>query len=142
MQRKLYWNPIMNPAQLQQLLGVWNHTQANYPANQCIHQLFEFQVERTPDNIAVIFENGSLTYRELNHRANQLAHYLQTLEVKPDVLVGICLKRSLEMVIGLLGILKAGGAYIPLDPAYPQERLAFMIEDSQLPVLLTESDQS
>ncbi|MGK7876876.1 MAG: amino acid adenylation domain-containing protein [Xenococcaceae cyanobacterium] len=115
--------------------------QPDYLSNKCIHQLFESQVERTPDDIAVIFEEQQLTYRELNRRANQLGHYLQALQVGPEVLVGICMKRSLEMVIGLLGILKAGGAYVPLDPAYPQERLAFMIENSQLPVLLTERDQ-
>ncbi len=131
----------MSPAELQQLLGKWNHTQANYPTNQCIHQLLESQVERTPDNMAVIFENKSLTYRELNSRANQVARYLQTLQVGSEVLVGICMERSLEMAIALLGILKAGAAYVPLDPAFPQERLALMLEDSQLSVLLTESDQ-
>ena len=122
----------------QRLLGNWNNTQADYP-NQCIHQLVESQVERTPNNIAFSFENSSLTYRELNSRANQLARYLQTLGVKPDALVGICVERSLDMVIGLLGILKAGGAYVPLDPSYPQERLAFMIEDSRCQVLLSNS---
>mgnify|MGYP005841699743 CR=1 FL=1 len=130
----------MTPAELQQLLGTWNQTQADYPMHQCIHQLVESQVERTPDKIAVTFENSSLTYQELNRRANQLAHYLQTLGVGTEVLVGICMKRSLSMAITLLGILKAGGAYVPLDPDYPQERLAFMLEDSQLPVLLTERD--
>lgn len=103
-----------------------------------IHQLVELQVSKTPDAIAVIFEDQQLTYRELNERANQLAHYLQTLGVKPEVLVGICVERSLEMIVGLLGILKAGGAYVPLDPSYPQERLSFIIEDTQLPVLLTQ----
>ena len=132
---------LLTPPQLQHLLKLWNQTQADYPTNQCIHQLLELQVERTPDNIAIIFEEQQITYRELNRRANQLAHYLQTLQVGPDVLVGICMKRSLEMVIGMLGILKAGGAYVPLDPTYPKERLAFTIEDSQLPVLLTEHDQ-
>ncbi|MCA1992324.1 MAG: amino acid adenylation domain-containing protein [Coleofasciculus sp. S288] len=130
----------MTPAELQQLLGKWNQTQADYPMHQCIHQLVESQVERTPDKIAVTFENSSLTYQELNRRANQLAHYLQILGVGAEVLVGICMKRSLSMAIALLGILKAGGAYVPLDPDYPQERLAFMLEDSQLPVLLTERD--
>jgi amino acid adenylation domain-containing protein len=102
------------------------------------HQLFEFQVKRTPDAVAVVFEGEHLTYQELNHRANQLAHYLRTLGVGPEVLVGICMKRPLEMIVGLLGILKAGGAYVPLDPAYPQERLAFMLQDAQTPVLLTQ----
>ncbi len=102
--------------------------------------MFESQVEQTPDNVAVNFESKQLTYQELNQRANKIAHYLQTLNVGPEVMVGICLERSLELVIGLLGILKAGGSYVPLDPAYPQERLAYMIEDSQIPVLLTQQN--
>ena len=101
---------------------VWNDTQTDYPKDQCIHQLFEAQVARTPEAIAVVFEDQQLTYDELNTRANQLAHYLQGLGVVPDVLVGICMERSLEMVVALLGILKAGGAYVPLDPGYPKER--------------------
>lgn len=97
---------------------------------KCIHQLFEAQVEQNSNAVAVVFEQESLTYRQLNSRANFLAHYLQVLGVGPEVLVGICMERSLEMVVGLLGILKAGGAYVPLDPAYPTERLAFMLEDT------------
>ncbi len=104
----------------------------------CLHQRFEAQVERTPDAIAVVFENQQLTYRALNARANQVAHYLKTLGVEPEVLVGLCAERSIEMIVGLLGILKAGGAYVPLDPAYPKERLAFMLADAQVPVLLTQ----
>ncbi|NES68143.1 MAG: amino acid adenylation domain-containing protein, partial [Okeania sp. SIO2D1] len=107
--------------------------------DKCIHQLFEEQVERTPDAVAVVFEDRQLTYHELNCQANQLAHYLQTLGVAPEVLVGICVERSVEMVVGLLGILKAGGAYVPLDPNYPTERIAYMLEDSSVPVLLTQS---
>ncbi|MEH2000299.1 MAG: amino acid adenylation domain-containing protein [Nostoc sp.] len=106
---------------------------------KCIHSLFEEQVEKTPDAIALVYEKQHLTYRELNNRANQLAHYLQALGVKPEVRVGICIERSLEMVIGILAILKAGGAYVPLDPAYPSERLAFMVEDVQTPILLTQT---
>ena len=132
---------LLTQAESHQLLVEWNQTQADYPKNQCIHQWVELQVELTPDKVAVIFEDQQLTYRELNRRANKLAHSLQTLNVGPEVLVGICLERSLNLVIGLLGILKAGGAYVPLDPAYPQERLAFMLEDSQMPVLLTEQNQ-
>ena len=132
---------VLTSVELQQQPEKWNQNQADYPKNLCIHQLFESQVERTPDEIAVIFNEQQLTYRELNRRANQLAQYLQMLGVGPEVLVGICIQRSLEMVIGLLGILKAGGAYVPIDPTYPQERLALMIEDSQIPVLLTEHDQ-
>ena len=130
--------PLLTPNERQQLLFEWNHTQADYPKDTCLHQLIEAQVEKTPTAIAVVFENQQLTYQELNTRANQLAHYLQSLGVGPDVLVGICVDRSLEMVIGLLGILKAGGAYVPLDPGYPQERLAYMLADSQVVVLLTQ----
>ncbi|WP_431356810.1 AMP-binding protein, partial [Komarekiella delphini-convector] len=102
-----------------QVIQELNYTQTLDYQNLCIHQMFEIQVERSPDTIAVVFENTQLTYRQLNQRANQLAHHLRTLGVEPEVLVGICLERSLEMIIGLLGILKAGGAYVPLDPAYP-----------------------
>ncbi|MFO5491976.1 MAG: non-ribosomal peptide synthetase, partial [Cuspidothrix sp.] len=121
-----------------QLLVEWNDTRVDYPQDRCIHRLFAEQVERTPDAVAVVFEEKQLTYRELNHRANQLARYLQSLGVEPEVLVGICVDRSWEMVVGLLGILKAGGAYVPLDPEYPQERLALMLSDSGISVLLTQ----
>lgn len=133
--------PILSEAERQQLLVEWNNTQADYPIKQCIHNLFEAQVERaslTPDAIAVVFEDQQLTYRELNQRANQLAHHLRSLGVGPEVLVGICMERSLEMMVGLLGILKAGGAYVPLDSAYPQERLALILEDAKPLVLLTQ----
>jgi amino acid adenylation domain-containing protein/thioester reductase-like protein len=106
----------------------------------CIHQLFELQVAKAPDAIAVIFEERQLTYRELNEKANQLAHYLKSLGVKPETLVGICIERSLEMMIAILGILKAGGAYVPLDSAYPQERLQFMLQNTQVPALLTSNN--
>ncbi|MEA5505985.1 amino acid adenylation domain-containing protein [Halotia wernerae UHCC 0503] len=129
---------ILPPNELQQLLVNFNRTQTDYPKNKCIHQLFEEQVNRTPDNIAVVYKNQQLTYSELNTRANQLAHYLQQLGVKPEVPVGICVERSLEMVIGLLGILKAGGAYLPIEPTYPKERQAFILQDAQTPVLLTQ----
>jgi amino acid adenylation domain-containing protein len=130
--------PLLPAAERQQVLMTWSATQAASPREVCLQELFEAQVERTPDAVAVVCIDQQLTYRELNRQANKLAHFLRTLGVGPDVLVGICLERSLEMVIGLLGILKAGGAYVPLDPAYPQERLAFMLEDSQAPVLLTQ----
>jgi amino acid adenylation domain-containing protein len=129
---------LLSDSEQQKLLLEWNGTQADYVQENCIHQLFEEQVERTPDAVAVVFEDNVLTYAELNDRANQLAHYLQSLGVKPEVLVGICLERSLEMVIGLLGILKAGGAYVPLDPDYPSDRLSYMLNDSQVSVLLTQ----
>jgi len=129
---------LLTEAERHQLLVEWNDTQAEFPQDKCIHQLFEEQVEQTPDAVAVVFEDQQLTYKELNGRANQLAHYLQKLGVEPEVLVGICVERSPLMIVGILGILKAGGAYIPLDPSYPQERLIFMFEDSATPVLLTQ----
>ncbi|MDZ8136607.1 MAG: amino acid adenylation domain-containing protein [Nostoc sp. DedQUE04] len=137
-QAKLSDLPLLTADELHQQLVEWNNTQVEYPQQQCIHQLFEAQVERTPDAVAVVFEDKQLTYYELNARANQLAHYLQRLGVKPEVLVGICVERSLSMVISLLAILKAGGAYVPIDPNYPQERLAYMLFDTQLPILLTQ----
>ena len=109
---------------------------------QYIHQLFEIQVERTPEAVAVLSEQGQLTYEELNTKANQLAHYLRTLGVKSETLVGLCVDRSLEMIIGLLGILKAGGAYVPLDPTYPRERLTYMVQDAQISVLVTQTQWS
>ncbi|MFN6187220.1 MAG: amino acid adenylation domain-containing protein [Microcystis sp.] len=130
--------PLLSKQEQKQLLVDWNQTQADYPQDLCIHQLFEAQVERTPDAIAVVFEGQSLTYAALNHRANQLAYYLRTLGVGAEVLVGISLERSLEMIIGLLAILKAGGAYLPLAPDYPIERLQFMLEDSQVSFLITQ----
>ncbi|WP_375514724.1 amino acid adenylation domain-containing protein [uncultured Nostoc sp.] len=131
--------PLLTNSQRHQLLVEWNDTVTKYPINKTIPQLFEEQVQKTPHVIAVVFEDEQLTYQQLNTKANQLAHSLQKLGVKPEVLVGICVERSLEMVIGLLGILKAGGAYLPLDPTYPQDRLAFMLEDAQVPILLTHS---
>ena len=118
-----------------QVLEEWNDTQVVHQ-DLCIHQMFEMQVERSPQAIAVVFEDIQLTYQQLNERANQLAHHLRTLGVGSEVLVGICLERSLEMIVGILGILKAGGAYVPLDPAYPPERLAFILSDTQARVLL------
>ncbi|AOX00546.1 hypothetical protein BJP34_14815 [Moorena producens PAL-8-15-08-1] len=130
--------PIMTEVELDQILVEWNDTITDYPTDKCIHQLFEAQVQKTPDAVAVVFESQQLTYFELNCRANQLAHYLQSFGVKPEVLVGICVERSLLMIVGLLGILKAGGAYVPLDPNYPTSRLNYMIEDAQLSILLTQ----
>ncbi|MBD1211748.1 MAG: AMP-binding protein, partial [Dolichospermum circinale Clear-D4] len=129
--------PILSLSQQQQILEAWNQTAQPFPADKCIHDLFAQQVERTPDAIAVVFQEQQLTYRELNTQANQLAHYLILQGVGPDVLVGLLMERSLEMMIGLLAIHKAGGAYLPLDPDFPQERLAFMVEDSQAPIILT-----
>jgi amino acid adenylation domain-containing protein len=123
----------------QQLLVEWNDTKTDYPRDSSIHQLFEAQVQRTPDAVAVVFEQEELTYEELNRRSNQLAHYLRALGVGPEVFVAVCLERSLDMIIALLGILKAGGAYLPLDPAYPKARLSLMLKDSLAPVLLTQT---
>ena len=130
--------PLLTDAEQEQILVEWNDTQTDYPQESTIHQLFEEQVLRTPDAVAVVYDNKQLTYQELNEKANQLAHHLQALGVGPEVLVGISMERSLEMVIGLLGILKSGGAYVPLDPDYPQERFSFMLEDSAVGVLLTQ----
>jgi amino acid adenylation domain-containing protein len=129
--------PILTAAERRQILVEWNATATHYPPDQCVHELVAEQAARTPDAIAVAFEGHSLTYAALDARANQLAHQLQTLGVVPESRVAICLDRSLELVVGLLGILKAGGAYVPLDPAYPVERLQLMLADAQSPVLLT-----
>lgn len=121
-----------------QLCVTWNETQSDYPQDLCVHELFEAQVERTPEAVAVVFEDKRLTYRQLNKRANQLAHYLKRHGVGPDVPAGIYMERSLEMMVGILGVLKAGGAYVPLDPAYPSERLDYMIKDTRMPVILSQ----
>jgi len=131
--------PLTTEEERRTILVEWNATEVDYPANVCLHELIEAQVKRTPDAIAVIFENKKLTYQELNGRANKLAHELRALGVQPETLVGICVERSLEMVIGLLAILKAGGAYVPFDPGYPKERLEFMLTDAKTPVLLAQS---
>lgn len=137
-QQRLSTLPLLTQAERQQLLGEWNTTQTDYPKDVCLHELFESQVEKTPDAIAVIFQDKQLTYGELNQRANQLAHHLQAIAVKSEVRVGIYLERSLEMATGVLGVLKAGGTYVPLDPMYPKERIAFMLADAQVQVLLTQ----
>jgi amino acid adenylation domain-containing protein len=130
--------PHLANEEWQQIVVDWNDTAVSYPLDRCAHQLFEDQVERTPHAVAVVYEERQLTYQELNRRANQLAHYLRRLGVGPEVLVGLCVERSPDMIVGVLGILKAGGAYVPLDPAYPPDRLAFMLADSRAPVLLTQ----
>jgi amino acid adenylation domain-containing protein len=130
--------PLLSAAEHRQFVIDWNDTGAAYPTEQCIHHLFEAQVRRTPEAVAVTFAGRPLTYRELNHRANQLAHHLQTLGVGPETLVGIYTERSLEMIVAVLGVLKAGGAYVPLDTASPKDRLAFMCQDADMPVLLSQ----
>ncbi len=131
--------PMLTAPERRQILVDWNQTATVYPRELCLHELFEAQVKRTPDAIALVFESEQLSWRELDRQAEELAAHLQTLGVGPDILTGICVERSLEMVVGLLGILKAGGAYVPLDPAYPRERLDWMISDSKMPVLLTQT---
>ncbi|HEX6718000.1 MAG TPA: amino acid adenylation domain-containing protein [Pyrinomonadaceae bacterium] len=130
--------PLLTQSERQQLLVTWNDTAHTFSHKQCLHGLFEAQARQTPDAVAIGFGIEQLTYRELNCRANQLARYLKRLGVGPEVLVGLNVERSTEMVIGILGILKASGAYLPLDPTYPEERLAFVLSDGQVPVLLTQ----
>jgi amino acid adenylation domain-containing protein len=137
-QQRLNSLPLLTDAEEQQLLIEWNQTQTAYPQTRCLTQLIEEQVARTPEAVALIFAGQRLTYRELNSRSNQLAHYLQETGVGPDVLVGVCLYRSVEMLVALLAVLKAGGAYVPLDPDYPKERLAFILAETQAPLLLTQ----
>jgi natural product biosynthesis luciferase-like monooxygenase protein/amino acid adenylation domain-containing protein/non-ribosomal peptide synthase protein (TIGR01720 family) len=129
--------PLMSSPERERLLDLCSHNGTNYTP-QCLHELFEQQAARTPNAIAIAFQDEALTYRELNERANQLARYLQQQGVGPETMVGLMIERSIEMVVGLLGVLKAGGAYVPLDPQYPQDRLSFMMEDSQARVLLTQ----
>ncbi len=130
--RRVSTLPMLTEAERHQLLVEWNDTAAAYPRESCFHELFAAQAARTPDAIAAVCGEQQITYRELNARANQLARHLQARGVGPDTFVGLCMNRSVEMLVGLLAVLKAGGAYIPLDPAYPQERLAFMLEDAQV----------
>jgi aspartate racemase len=131
--------PLLTAAEREQLLVEWNATAVLYPKNKCIHELFEEQVAQNPEAVAVVDDQHTLSYGDLNARANQLAHYLRGLGVGTDVLVGLCMQRSVDMVVAILGILKSGGAYVPLEPSYPSQRLAFMLEDTQAPVLLTEA---
>ncbi|MBD2545634.1 MULTISPECIES: non-ribosomal peptide synthetase [Planktothricoides] len=129
--------PVLINTEGQKLLEAWNHTETDYRRDWCIHHWFEEQAQQTPDTTAVVFGHEKLTYQQLNQRANQLAHHLQRLGVKPETLVGICIERSLEMVVALLAVLKAGAAYVPLDPSYPPDRLAYMLADAQVYLLLT-----
>ena len=138
-QRKLKDIDILTDAEKHQILYEFNNTAAEYPKDKTIHELFEAQVARTPEKIALVYEDQELTYRELNRKANQLARVLRNKGVKADTIVGIMVERSFEMIIGILGILKAGGAYLPIDPEYPEERIKFMLEDSGAKILLTQS---
>ena len=131
--------PLLSQAERQQLLVEWNNTAVEYPTHKSIHQLFEEQVEKNGEAIAIKFAGEQLTYLELNQEANQLAHHLQNLGVREETLVGVCLERSTEMVVGILAILKAGGAYVPLDPNYPQERLNYIVNDADVDIVITKT---
>jgi amino acid adenylation domain-containing protein len=135
---QLLYSSVLGEWERRQIVNEWNDTRMEYAREKCIHEMFEEQVERSPEAVAVVFEETSLSYGELNRRANQLAHYLRGIGVKAEDRVGICAERGLEMVVGLLGILKAGGAYVPLDPGYPEERLRYMLEDSTPVTVLTQ----
>ncbi|HEU4510949.1 MAG TPA: amino acid adenylation domain-containing protein, partial [Pyrinomonadaceae bacterium] len=133
---------LLSGAEQDQLLNEWNETSLEYPDEICVQQLFEARAAERPEAVAVVCEGEQVSYGELNRRSNQLAHYLRELGVGPEVVVGLCMDRSVEMVIGLLGILKAGGAYLPLDPTYPQQRIAFMLDDAAPSILLTKQSQT
>jgi amino acid adenylation domain-containing protein len=137
-QRKLSEHSVLSAAEHRQLVYGWNDTACAYPQDKCLHELFAEQVERTPDAIAVEYEEQALSYRALNERANQVAHYLIERGVKPDTVVGLCLERSLEMIVGLLGIIKAGAAYVPLDPSYPAERIEYILRDCGAPLVFSQ----
>lgn len=138
-QQPLLALPLLTPAEHHKIVVEWNQTEAPYPPNTCLHQLFEAQVERTPDVMAAITSAHRYTYAELNQRSNQLAHFLRTQGFQPGDFAGICLDRSLDMVVALFGVLKAGGVYVPMDPTYPADRLSHMLTDAQVSVLLTQS---
>lgn len=139
--RRLAALPMLTEEERRQMLFDWNGSQQEYSRDACIHQLFEAQVKRTPEATAVMFERERLSYRELNAKANQLARHLRAEGIEPESLVGICMERSLDMMVGIIAILKAGGAYVPLDPAYPKERLASMLDDARPAVLLSQQRQ-
>lgn len=131
---------MLSEAEVHQQLVEWNATKVEYPKDKCLHELFEIQAKHAPSSVAVVFEGQQLTYGELNKKANQLACYLITnKEIKPDSLIGICFERSLDMMVAILGVLKSGGAYVPLDPDYPKARLAYMLEDANLEIVITQT---
>ncbi len=138
-QKRLRELPLLGAAERQTLLVTWNDTYAEYAEDACIHEVFAAHAARRPEAPALVFEGVTLSYRELDEQANQLAHHLRKRGVGPEILVGVAMERSPAMIIAILGTLKAGGAYVPLDPAYPQDRLAFMLDDASVKVLLTHS---
>ena len=129
--------PVLSELEQHQILVEWNQTKVDYPKSLCVHQLFEIQAKQRPDAVALVFGEEKITYKELNYRSNQLAHILQKKGVTVESLVGLCVGRCVDLIVGMLGILKAGGAYLILDPTYPSERLNFMLEDAQISLLLT-----
>jgi len=129
--------PLLTEAERQQVLVEWNRTDAPYPADKCAHELFEVQAIRTPDAPALVFEGETMSYAELNRRANRLAHTLRERGIGPETLVGVAIDRSFDMIVAVLGIMKAGAAYLPLDPSYPPDRLGYIIEDSRIRLLIT-----
>ena len=131
--------PLLSEEEREQVVRGWNRTEKEYPRDRCVHELFAEQAARTPDATAIVFANDSLTYSELDARANQLAHHLRDLGAGPDVLVGVQVERSLDMVVAVLGVQKAGAAYVPLDPAYPVDRIRLMVEDSGAPIVVTQA---
>ncbi|MBJ3792176.1 AMP-binding protein, partial [Bacillus sp. OA1] len=128
---------ILSKEEKHYFLNEFNETKAEYPKEKTIHRLFEEQVERTPNKVAVVFDKQQLTYKELNEKSNQIARILQNKGVQPDTIVGIMIERSLEMIIGIMGILKSGAAYLPIDPEYPEERIKYIVEDSGTNIILT-----
>lgn len=130
---------LLTETETDYLLHELNDTAVSYPLDQCLHHLVEKQVKQTPNAPALVYQEEALSYEQLNQRANQLAHHLLTQNIQPDTMIGVCMERSIEMVVALLAIIKAGGAYLPIDPSYPAERLQFMLEDAQVPLLLTQT---
>ncbi|MCY9764275.1 AMP-binding protein, partial [Paenibacillus alvei] len=141
-ERSIGQMPLISEAETQQQLEIWNRTETAYPRDQVIQELFEEQAAARPEAVAVVDEDRHLTYGELNARANQLAHCLRKKGVKPETLVGICMDRSTDLIVGIMGILKAGGAYVPMDPSYPQQRLTYMVHDAGIELLVTQSEAS
>src|SRR5262249_43572563 len=137
-EKRIHEIEILSAVERDQLLVEWNRTEAEYDRQKCLPEVLEDQARRSPEAIAVVSSDGQLTYAQLNRRANQLGHYLRQMGVGPEVRVGICLERGAEMIVVLLGILKAAGAYVPLDGSYPEERLAYMVEDARAAVLVTQ----
>ena len=131
---------LLTEEDYQTIVYDWNNTDKEYPKDKTIYELFQEQVDQNPNNIALVYEDKELTYKELDERSNQLARYLRSnYDIKPDTLITLCLDRSLEMVIGILGVMKSGGAYVPIDPNYPKERINYILEDTQSEVLITQS---